>query len=274
VLIGCSRVLTGYFLGTDRVPIEYSQGTHTVTAHPTTHANPFRVCRGSLCRTTRAVHGTQAYGCVRNATVECSQGTPRGTHGGTPGYSQGTVHRKVPICSDVWSWPCHAVSRSVRRPAALFCCCAEYLRWAGALCSTHGVRRGWGRTTARAPHALWHACSADARADGHARADQRRRHQPAHARADDLRADARAELRRPDGCGRCACHALLFLLFVVHVACCRLEQRCMLQVEATCCNVACCRFCLLHVAMLSVATYLAVCCIWNFKSYLFRMMPC
>ncbi len=40
--------------------------------------------------------------------------------------------------------------------------------------------------------------SADTRADGHGRADQRRRHQPAHARTD-VRADARAELRRPGG---------------------------------------------------------------------------
>ena len=40
--------------------------------------------------------------------------------------------------------------------------------------------------------------SADARSYGHARADQRRRHQPAIARAD-VCADARAELRRPDG---------------------------------------------------------------------------
>ena len=64
-----------------------------------------------------------------------------GTHGGTPGYSRGTVHRRVQRCSDVWSWPCHAVSRSVRRPAA-HRCCAEYLSWAGALCSTHGYSLG------------------------------------------------------------------------------------------------------------------------------------
>jgi hypothetical protein len=45
---------------------------------------------------------------------------------------------------------------------------------------------------------FWRARSADARSDGYARADQRRRHQPAHARTH-VRADARAELRRPDG---------------------------------------------------------------------------
>ncbi len=44
-------------------------------------------------------------------------------------------------------------------------------------------------------------CSADPRSDGHARADQPRRHQPAHARA-----DAWAELCRPDGYVRWAGH--------------------------------------------------------------------
>jgi hypothetical protein len=46
--------------------------------------------------------------------------------------------------------------------------------------------------------------------------------------------------------GSARCTAGRCILSGVRVACCGLKQRCMLQAEATCCNIACCRFCTLH----------------------------
>ncbi len=98
----------------------------------------------------------------------------------------------------------------------------------------------------------------------------------------------------------CLLHLELGILSFSHGA---MLQRCMLSaLPVACCNVvrcnlSCCLWhlelnpvfsawcnvdrcmlsvlCLLHVAMLSIATYLAVSfCIWNFKSRLFRMVPC
>jgi hypothetical protein len=88
------------------------------------------------------------------------------------GYSQGSfVHRRVPSAKK------HTRPRALRLP-----CCRT------VLCTV-----------------IWRLRSADARSDGHARADQRRLHQPAHARADgaadhcDLHADRIADVSR-----RCA----------------------------------------------------------------------
>jgi hypothetical protein len=67
-------------------------------------------------------------------------------------------------------------------------------------------------------------------------------------------------------CPLCVLHAAGWS----NAACCRSRQHVgtLHVVGSACCMVQCCP---LHVAMHSAATYLAVCCIWNWESCLFRM---
>ena len=64
--------------------------------------------------------------------------------------------------------------------------------------------------------------------------------------------------RRPlQRCPLCVSSVASYLLCVLHAVACRLKQRCMLQVEVPCCNVACCRL-KQHVATLHVVG--SACC--------------
>jgi len=137
VLIG---VLAGYSEGADRVTIEYSRGTHVErTRHCTPRHGRGTASggRGRLCRTRRAVLGSARHPGVG---LVLGRHLVSGTHGVLTGYCASEVQ----ICSDVWSWPCHAVSRSVAVPrgapghsAVLTGTPWVLIRY---LQSTHGVR--------------------------------------------------------------------------------------------------------------------------------------
>jgi hypothetical protein len=131
-----------------------------------------------------------------------------GTHRVLTGYYRNTVLVRQ-VFHGVVVWACHTVSCRVLHHLV---CASGYL---GVLDSTHTVLRRRScpaecrvqvkRTAAVCYRAtlcteILRVRSADARSDGHARADQRRRHQPAHAHAngatDVVGTDLRADISR------------------------------------------------------------------------------
>ena len=165
-----------------------------------------------IARHWRAVHGSPGHpsvGFMRHGTVEYSRGThrvltravDRTVRCATPPARGPTARSAAHVCGTT-ACTLGRVSGIARRGTGLA------MRRVLAGYSTGTPRPSTARTEAH-PSASTAAAarvtvthsdcarvrvrSADTRADGHARADQPRRHQPA---------DARAELRRPDGYDR------------------------------------------------------------------------
>ncbi len=135
----------------------YSHGTHAGSG------SDGPVCNAAFSR----AHGTQcSSACVRHHRVDSWVGERHRT--------KGDLARGARRVLDGYSTAEYRVHRSA--PVRQHCGC----------CLVTATHSDCTRVRVR---------SADTRADGHARADQRRRHQPTHARADDVG----AECCRPDG---------------------------------------------------------------------------